>query len=56
MRQSSTPQAASSRSTEGGEEMALKPNVKKGTTDFRSGGVKAAPPTKITWSPPPSKK
>lgn len=32
------------------------PNIQKGSADFRSGGVKAQPAPKITWSPPPSKK
>jgi hypothetical protein len=31
------------------------PLIKKGSTDFRSGGVKTQPPTKITWRPPPSR-
>jgi hypothetical protein len=33
-----------------------KPNISKGSTDFRSAGVKAQPPPKITWSPPPGGK
>ena len=35
--------------------MALKPNIQKGSTDFRSGSVKAQPAPKISWTPPPSK-
>jgi hypothetical protein len=33
--------------------MALKPNIKKGDTDYRSAGVKAQPAPKITVKPLP---
>jgi hypothetical protein len=32
------------------------PNIQKGSTDFRSAGVKTTPPPKINWSPPPGGK
>jgi len=54
--QSSTPQAASSRSRNESVNMATPKIIKPGKVDTRLPGSKLVPAPKIDWRPPPAKK